>query len=223
VDHADADVQPAAHPARVGLARPIARVGEVERVEDLLGPDRGRGFAHTKEAGLDDQLLAAGGRAVGAAGLGHVADLLAHFVGLAGDVEAGNPGRPGRRRQERGEDPKRRRLAGAVRSQEAEDLPGLDLEVDTRHGFHCPGLLAVPLEGLPKSVRFDDGLTAHREPPAVSNWFVVNVIVLPLGFTVAPPAPATGLSGLVLPESQDRGWTCAVRLLRYTVAAQRRE
>ena len=40
VDHADADVEPAPHAARVRPARSVGRVREVERVEDLLRPGR---------------------------------------------------------------------------------------------------------------------------------------------------------------------------------------
>jgi hypothetical protein len=106
-----------------------AGVGEVERVEDLGGANCGVGLAHAEQAALDDELLAAGGLAVGAARLGHVADPAANLARLAGDVEAGHARGAGGRRQQRGEDAQRRGLARAVGPEEAEDVAGADAEV----------------------------------------------------------------------------------------------
>ncbi len=50
--------------------------------------------------------------------------------GVEPDLDAGDPGRPGRRTREPGEDPDRRRLAGSVRAQEAEHRPARNLQVE---------------------------------------------------------------------------------------------
>ena len=57
-------------------------------------------------------------------------DALAHLRRLPGHVEAGDGGRPVVRR-ERGQDPHRRGLAGAVGAEETEDASRVDREVDS--------------------------------------------------------------------------------------------
>ena len=58
----------------------------------------------------------------------------ADLLGLALDVEAEDVGGAGRRQQQRRQDLDERRLAGAVGSEQAEELAGLDLEIDPLEG-----------------------------------------------------------------------------------------
>ena len=53
-----------------------------------------------------------------------------HGVGVPADVDPGHLGQPGRRLEQRREDSERRRLAGAVRPDEPEDLALGDVEVE---------------------------------------------------------------------------------------------
>ncbi len=65
-------------------------------------------------------------------------------IGVALDVVAGDRNRTPRRRDDAGEAAQRRRLAGAVRADEPEDLAGADVERDVAHG----GEVAVELRQL---------------------------------------------------------------------------
>ena len=58
----------------------------------------------------------------------------ADLLGLVHDVEAEDPGRALRGEQQRRQDLDQRRLAGAVRPEQPEELAGLDLEVDALRG-----------------------------------------------------------------------------------------
>src|SRR5262249_30855815 len=65
--------------------------------------------------------------------LGQVADALAHAQGIVQHVEAVHLHAPRRRRQEAGQDAHRRRLARAVRAEEADDLAALEPEAHVVH------------------------------------------------------------------------------------------
>src|SRR5262249_17197209 len=70
--------------------------------------------------------------------LGEVADPTADLQRLLEHVVTRDPGCPARRRHEAGEDPHGRRLAGAVRTQEADDLSLLDREGHVLDGRDRP-------------------------------------------------------------------------------------
>jgi hypothetical protein len=60
------------------------------------------------------------------------------WLGLGGDVEAGDTGRPSRGPQHGAEDAHGGGLAGAVGPEQAEDLPGPGLEADAIDGVDQP-------------------------------------------------------------------------------------
>ena len=70
------------------------------------------------------------------------ADVAAHVVALGGDVVAGDGRGAGRRLRERAEHVDRRRLPGAIGTEEAEDLTRLDGERDAADGLDVPERLA---------------------------------------------------------------------------------
>ncbi len=79
------------------------------------------------------------------------------------DRDAGHGRRPGGRVSQAGEDPQGRRLAGPVRSQEAEDRAGRDLEVQVVQGQDPADAALVPLgEALGR----DGGRGAGTDPVA---------------------------------------------------------
>ncbi len=84
-----------------------------------------------------------------------------HVSGVPGDGrERGHPRERARGgRDVAGEHPEQRGLAGAVRPDEREDLPGAHLEVD-------PVEDGVPVDRVPDAAREQDG-GAHAHPPAV--------------------------------------------------------
>ena len=130
VHQPDAHVEAALLAAGVGPGLAVAAVGELQGLEQLGGTRARIGGAHAVQAALHDQLPASGDLRVAAPLLADVADPLAHPAGLAEQVAAGN-GRPAAGdREQGGEHPERRRLAGAVGAEEAEGLASLDVEVD---------------------------------------------------------------------------------------------
>jgi len=82
------------------------------------------------QGGLQPHVLAAGQQRVERRLLQRRADRGAHMRTLLDDVEAGHARRPFGRRQQRRQHQHRGRLAGAVGTEEAVDLAGLDFQVD---------------------------------------------------------------------------------------------
>src|SRR5690606_30107202 len=139
--------------ARVRLALAVRVIRQIER-----GERRGRARVRVRlrmpvHARLKHELLARGDLVPRAAALRNVADATADLAGLAQQVGARDR-RPARvRRDQRREHPQRRRLAGAVRAEEAENFSLAHVQVDAAHcvdGFHGPT--------LPNLERFAQGL-----------------------------------------------------------------
>ena len=97
---------------------------------------------HAVELGVQAHVLLGGQVGVERRVLEDEADVAPHRVALAVDVEAGDDRRAAGRRDERAEHRDRRRLAGAVGAEEAEDLTRRDLEVDPAHGLDLAVALA---------------------------------------------------------------------------------
>ena len=131
MDDAEADIEPATHPAGICPSRRSAARLEVERGEDLgvRGPSRRR-LAHAVQPALEHEFATAGLGRVGRAALRHVADPLADLLRLAAEVGAGHRRLTRCRRDERREHAQRGGLAGAVGAEEAEDLARADVQVD---------------------------------------------------------------------------------------------
>ena len=113
----------------------VGRRVELEHLEDLGGSRLRLPCRHAVEPRLEDELAATRLGRIGGTALGHVADAAADLGGVARQVDARDPGVARRRADERREHAQRRRLAGAVGAEEAEDLAGADLEVDAAHGL----------------------------------------------------------------------------------------
>ena len=151
VDETERDVEPAPHPAGVGLDDAVRRFGD----PDELAAARRRAArsapaAHPLHAALEHQVLAAGAVLVDARVLRHVADRAAHGVRLTTDVVAGDRGRALVRVRERDEHAHGRRLAGTVRAEQPEDLAFAHVE---RDAVECLDL-AVALAQLLDDDRF---------------------------------------------------------------------
>ncbi len=162
VHQPDRDVEPAALAARQRRDRPPGVLGQVEGVEQLLGAGVRRGAGQPERAALADQLVAAALGVPGGVALSDVPDAAADLAVLAHHVVPGDLGGAGRRRDQRGQHPQRRRLAGAVRAEEGDELAGADLEVEAADRLDR---LLVPGEVPGQSLRPD-----HR--PAVSCWLL---------------------------------------------------
>ena len=135
VEQAAGEVHLLALAGRQGADPLLALLVEPDRVDQLVDPVPAVARRQAVELAEHPELLADGQDPVArllAAG-DHVHDP-ADLLGLALDVEAEDPGGPLRRQEERRQDLDQRRLAGAVRAEQAEELAGLDLEVDAVEG-----------------------------------------------------------------------------------------
>jgi hypothetical protein len=94
-----------------------------------------------------DQLLPHPRLGLRAAALRHVADPAPHLDRLAQQVAPRHARGSRRRSDQRGQHPQGRRLPGAVRAQEPDDLALGDVEVDAAHRLHLrPARLERPRE-----------------------------------------------------------------------------
>lgn len=130
------ELQPADHAAGVGLRAPLGRVLQLhggQHVAYALLPLAPR---HVEEAGEQLDVLAPGQGPVGGQLLRQVADRAADGHPVTRHVEAEDLDHAGPGREEGGDQPDRRRLPGAVRPEEPEDLSFDDVQVDVvdRHG-----------------------------------------------------------------------------------------
>ena len=153
------DLEPALHPARVGLHHVTAAVPQAHHLEHLLQPAAEHVAGDAVQLRVEAQVLLAGQVDVEGGVLEHQADVAADVGALRHDVEAGNPGRPRCQGRERAKDLDGRRLARAVGPEEAERLAGGHVEVDPVHRRELAVALDQPthldraVHLLPPSVR----------------------------------------------------------------------
>ena len=107
-------------------------LGERERLEQLLGALAALALGHPEVAGVVVERLLDGQEPVEVELLRRQPDGLASLAVVADRVVAEDPDRPRRRLREPGRAVDQRRLAGAVRAQQPEELPVLDVEGDAR-------------------------------------------------------------------------------------------
>ena len=138
MDQAQPDVEPPFLAARVRTGLPVGGALELEHVDELGGALLRGGGGHSVQAALEDELGAAGDLAVGAPRLADVTDPVADPVLLRGQVAARHARGAAAGRQKGGEHTQRRRLAGAVGAEKAEDLAGAHVEVYADHRLDLP-------------------------------------------------------------------------------------
>ena len=151
------------------------------------------------ELGVQAQVLRGRQVAVERRVLEDEADVAADVVALADDVVAGDVGAAAGRLGERAEHVDRRRLAGAVGAEEAEDLAAGDVEADAAHGLDLA-------EGLSEVLDVDRELCHIVAVPSAmpgrrDDWRRVNRAALGRLGTRA----RRGLGRLLQPERQQRG------------------
>ena len=135
-DERGGEVESPPHPARIRLRDAVARVLEVELGEQLVRATPRLGARQLVEAPEHPEVLAAGEVLVDRCVLAREADQLADGLRLARHVEPSHACAPVVGLQKRREDAHRRRLARAVRPEQAEDRALLHLEVDAVEGAH---------------------------------------------------------------------------------------
>ncbi len=159
------DLHPPAQPPRE-LRRPLVdALGQTEALETGGDPSGEIPAAEAVEMPLMDQVLADGELEIEAGALEDDAEPAADLPRLRGEVGAEDVDRAALRPGQRGENAEQGRLAAAVGSEEAEDLPRRHLEVDPRQRRRhrtspAPGGIGVahaaPLDG-----RRASGLPGH--------------------------------------------------------------
>jgi hypothetical protein len=160
VDERVGEAQPLLHAARQRLDVRIALAGEVDEVEQVADhppPVRGRdAIAAPEEVEVLPDLHVV----IDAERIRHEPEDAADLVGVPDHRVAADLGLAGARFQQRGQDPQRGRLPGAVGPHETEDLARLDREVDAGHGDR-------PVVALHQSIGSDD--RAHPTTPFSST------------------------------------------------------
>ena len=114
---------------------------ELDRLEQLVDQLLALRARHAVQLREDDQVLFDAQLEVARHRLRDDADRAAHAVGLLDDVEAVDERGARGRRQQRRQHADQRRLAGAVRAEQAEDLAFLDGEADAVDGGEVAELL----------------------------------------------------------------------------------
>src|SRR6058998_2495906 len=112
----------------------VPHVSQAAALHRVLDPPAHLRARYTLDARHELQVLAHAHVRVEGRRLGEVADAALHLVSLLEDVESRQARRALRRRLEAREDAHGRRLAGAVRSQETDDVALPDLEADAVDG-----------------------------------------------------------------------------------------
>ena len=146
MDEAEGDVEAAPHAARVRLHHPVGCVGDPDELEELGDAVAKLPSAHALHAPLEHEILAAGAVLVDARVLRHVADRAPDGAGLAADVVARDLRPAGVHPAQRGEDADGRRLARAVRTEQAEDLALAHGEGNAGQRLHALVALFQPLD-----------------------------------------------------------------------------
>jgi hypothetical protein len=129
------EVEPAPHATRVGADVAVDRVADVDEGDEVVDAGVDLGLAEAVEAALEPQQLPTALLGVEGCLLEGDTDPEPHLLGMGGDVVTGDDRAAGSRLQQRAEHADGRRLAGAVRPQEAVDLPFVDLQVEAVDGI----------------------------------------------------------------------------------------
>ena len=145
-NQAGADVEAAAHPARVGLDELIGRIGQREALEHVLSAAATLGLAQLVEEPDELEVLSSGEQLVNGGELSGEADQRAQSRGVRDHVAAGHRGASAVRSQQRRQDAHERRLARAVRAEQREHLALLGDEVEVGEGLCGPEPLADSLD-----------------------------------------------------------------------------
>src|SRR5437879_581446 len=149
------DLEAALHAAGERLHQVVAPLPQLEHPQEQFTPLAPGVPRHVVQHPVDVHVLPRRELAVETRILEHDAEALADFRAMGGDVETVELERARRRMQQGGEHPDGRGLAGAVRPEERENLPGSHIEGDVVDGHDVPERLDDVLDA-------DDRTVAHR-------------------------------------------------------------
>ena len=167
VEDAARDVESLPHPAGVPLDALLLAAVEPDELEQLVDPRALHLGVDAVELGEVAQVVERGEPLVEpAVAAEDVADALPDPLRVLDDIVPEHAGRARGGDQERDQHLDRRRLAGAVRTEQAEELALLDLEADPSDGLHldrpAPERPGRRLVGAAEVDGFDDGRHARR-------------------------------------------------------------
>jgi hypothetical protein len=155
------DHQSLCHPAGQRIDGCLRPLRELELLEELAGDPPRLRRADAEETTVEVQVLPHAELAVERVRLRDDANQLLGGRGVPHDVDARDEGPAGGRDDPGREHPRRRRLAGAVRAEQAEDLPFPDRQVQLVDGAEIgPGV------NLREVDRADDGTVVAGRPGA---------------------------------------------------------
>ena len=130
------------------------------RLQGMSKADATSRLTELLQSSLGDEFLAEDGAGRrGCPDLGDIADPPPDLARVRTKVDAGDGRRTGGRTEQGGEHAQRRGLARTVGSEQTDDLPGADLEVDALHGSDGAGL---GLERAGQAVRLDHRVGEHE-------------------------------------------------------------
>ena len=159
VDEGVGQAQPLLHAARQGLDVRVALVAQVDQLQEVADHPPTGGRRDAVAASEEVEVLPDLHVVVDPECVRHEAEDATHLVGVPGDRPAGDLGVAARRQEEGGQDAQGRRLAGAVRPDQAEDLTGLDVQVDAGDGERA-------VVALDQALGPDDG--THSTSPVIA-------------------------------------------------------
>ena len=131
-------VEPPPHASRIGLDGPVGRLGQIEPVEELPGPGPGLLPAEVIQASDHVEVLEAGQVLVYGGVLTGETDQLADLRRILQHVDACHRGGALVGLDQGGENRHRGGLACPVRSEQGNDGPLPDRQVQTVEGHHLP-------------------------------------------------------------------------------------
>ena len=171
VDERERQVEAALHPAGVGADAAVGGEREADALEQLVPAPAPLVRTQAVERGLEAQVVARGEERVERRLLQRGADRAPHLRALARDVEAADRGRARGRRQQRRQHVDGRRLARAVRAEEAVDLAGRHVQVDLVDRLRP--LLELLREGLSADRGVHAANATYGRAPADPRLFAV--------------------------------------------------
>jgi hypothetical protein len=167
VQEASGNLQATLHAARERVDPAAAPLPEAHHLEHLLHAFAEQASGHAIELGVEAEVLLGGQVEIEGGVLEHQADVAPDLTPLGHHIVPRHQRRPAGRFHERAQHPDRRRLAGAVRPEEAERLPRCHLEVDATHRDQ----LAVALLKSPhRHRRSRVALLQIRHLPTSRRW-----------------------------------------------------
>ena len=143
VDQAHHDVEATLLSSGHVLGHPVPETLEVHLLEQRLAAGLDDLLLQAVEHAVVHHLVTGTGAAERATGLRDVTDAAPYVLRLRDHVVTGHHGRAGGGPQQRGQHPKRRRLARTVGAEETDDLPLRDVEIDAVDGLHLGAVSAL--------------------------------------------------------------------------------